>query len=1672
MKVSWNKKLNELCEEYTEKEIKNKLNRVRIRRNIKELIESFLRQIEEHSAENKFIENLRSFVEEYYVSNIAGLFKGELREFALFLLGEEWTELLDIYMHLESRSPYTRGYERRSQRSVNPFLHIDSELFMVLRSFFILRATGLSTEEILDIERIVGKPREYGCGVDIQYWLTAKIANGDVRCINYLKDAMMLENNTQWLGFEHFKAIAKSADKELLEMEGKLLLAARLQEGLRQAIIETIDEGAPESFKYILKIVLENNLQRYASIRRGIAVTTGLGEEAAPDRITDKFLNLIYTYISNIREAYKALESDDAMKVYLGLWAIGFYDVDELEDIVLPMISEAPSYKVCAAMLMVQATMSNRIYIRTSARAIKERIDDHRIVSSAISLYLSDGMFYVNLYGEPNKLPPLEWFFDSREEAEKDFENLSSLFSNMKSTEIFEPFVFPWLQSTLTKGIVAEKICKIALLLQDNGYIDRALHFLDAIPADDRAGYLKHLLKFPLSTEQLKFAVSAMTDRSRETSEAACRIVERLHEEKKLTAMDYLTLEEHLRLKSAKMRQTVIRILRSLPDFEALSAVNNLINDNNAERRLAGLDIIKNWTEEEGKENLVEWITPELGSIKNPSNKEKILIDSIIGNINDFSEATGDSGIEVTYSASELYVPGSSFKPEIKKCGEKNLWRYVTFEDKEEPLRLMKSLMSLIETNSDLEVRLPGGNIERIGNYVCINGLEKGLGALGYPEIWRGYYENEVRNPLNMLKLYYSLYRINENLDLFKKPIKKILGKQFITDDLGKLTESVYFRNAYDIVSKLFEEYCGVEEIWEVSVKVLSEYAANASEEDCVKEKTERYYTYPLTRIYEVFPINIFSRLLKDHWKKLPDNLFIRGFLARYELYRKGGYLPGGELKYLFPLDPNEFIRAWHLGVLSDSDIWREMMSRDDSDLLVRAFTKRFPGAENRYSYGKPEIVLEGDELMLVDKAIDRMLDTELKRGDTRTQYSHIVRSICAVRGMGYYIRILKALGNDRLYFDRYVYQYCSSSVRGFEKGNVLSYLLSVCYPDSDASPDKLREVAFENGIEEMRLVEAAMFSPRWLEITEDAIGWKGLTSAAYYFLAHTAEYLTETERSHIERYSSIAPQDFADGAFDNLWFKEIYESLGEKRFNAVYKAARFISQNNRHSRSRKLADAFLGKMRAEDVMTEINAKRNKDFVVALGLIPLGSDPIAEIRARYDFLNDFLKESKKFGSQRQASEKRAVTLALDNLARTAGFGDSTRLMWSMEADLVKEISEYLIPKELDDLRLNISIGEGVPAIIVEKDGKKLKSIPSRIKKESYFIELKNVVGRLKDQHVRGRTLLEQAMTENSEFTSEEIAGLSENPVIWSMLSNLVLVKDENIFGFMDSDGRSIVTQDGEIIGLADNDKLRIAHPYDLYKAGVWGSFQRIIFDKKICQPFRQVFRELYIATDEEKPSSVSLRYSGNQIMPGRASALLKKRGWTVDYENGLEKVSYHGDVIAVLYAMADWFSPSDIEAPTLEYVSFYNRRDFNEKKISEIDPIVFSEIMRDVDLAVSVAHVGGVDPETSHSTIEMRTAIVEHSLPLLGIKNVSISGNFVKVAGKLGNYNVHLGSGVIHIEGGKNIAVIPVHSQSRGKIFMPFLDEDPKTAEIITKIMMFSHDDKIKDPTILSQIKN
>ena len=323
------------------------------------------------------------------------------------------------------------------------------------------------------------------------------------------------------------------------------------------------------------------------------------------------------------------------------------------------------------------------------------------------------------------------------------------------------------------------------------------------------------------------------------------------------------------------------------------------------------------------------------------------------------------------------------------------------------------------------------------------------------------------------------------------------------------------------------------------------------------------------------------------------------------------------------------------------------------------------------------------------------------------------------------------------------------------------------------------------------------------------------------------------------------------------------------------------------------------------------------------------------------------------------------------------------------------------------------------------------------------------------------------MEEQTVWHAEELQTLLQNPVAAPVISRLVFAR-EGRFGFMRNAG--LETAAGELLPLRSDDVLTVAHPFMLWRAKVWQDYQTYCFRERVIQPFKQIFRELYVKTAEEQDALHSLRYAGNQIQPKKTVACLKSRRWIADVENGLQKVFYQENLVASIFAMADWFSPAEIEAPTLEYVAFFDRKTGAPKQISEVPDVLFSEVMRDVDMAVSVAHAGGVDPETSHSTVEMRAALLSLSMPLLKITNVTVSGSHAHIEGSRADYTVHLGSGVVHVKGGTMLNILPVHSQHRGRIFLPFADDDPKTAEILSKILLLSEDSKLKDPSILSQI--
>lgn len=105
------------------------------------------------------------------------------------------------------------------------------------------------------------------------------------------------------------------------------------------------------------------------------------------------------------------------------------------------------------------------------------------------------------------------------------------------------------------------------------------------------------------------------------------------------------------------------------------------------------------------------------------------------------------------------------------------------------------------------------------------------------------------------------------------------------------------------------------------------------------------------------------------------------------------------------------------------------------------------------------------------------------------------------------------------------------------------------------------------------------------------------------------------------------------------------------------------------------------------------------------------------------------------------------------------------------------------------------------------------------------------------------------------------------------------------------------------------------------------------------------------------------------------------------------------------------------------------------------------------------------------STLEMRAALVQETANLLKLHNVEVDGNRARVKGQLGTYSVHLGSGIVHRYPGYALCIIPVDAQQRGRLFLPFADDDPKTAEVISKVVMLANDNKIRDPSILEQIR-
>ncbi|WP_335940570.1 DUF4132 domain-containing protein [Fusobacterium polymorphum] len=1637
------------------------------------------------------------------------------------LIGKKFLKVfLDISKNT-IKYPFSRGYDRRMVRSSSYYNHINFlfELFEDLVDLNFLN---------LDIVTVVkGEYDNDGIyGLYNPYLIAYEIDNKNKELIDLIKGALGSQKSKIDLNYSIMQAIFISNNKELLELTGKLLLAAKLQEGVRQEICENMDRGLQENFEYMFKIIYDNNLIRFSSVKRALATWTGLTRDESDDisKFGKKELEIINKLIANPKYEDELLKSDDNVEVYLGLWNKSTRDIKYSVE-AMEKLLKSSKYHIKLLISYYLDIIENKDYQREIAKkVIKEYGKDNKNIIEILACYLDFiiGYIYPSHFKNDIKSGKLnsKTYFKDKKEALEFFDILENAFSLMKEkSKVFDPCIFPWNIESIDTEKISTVLLFIAILYPDDILKNKVMGYIKEIDTWNRGRFLEVLFEKPSNKEQRDFIITMLSDRTN-AGVTAYEIVKNNN----LTKEYPREIEDLLRLKNADTRKNLIDLLMSQDKKELLISIDNLVSAKNENKRLAGLDILNLANSKQkplyDKKEVKNLVT----KISSPTDAEKILIENLSDKKKKESENTlsklynTEYKLDLAYEIKEVTKSSKTIKKNKKDEyiieNTLNIKKIFT-KSTDELFKIVKKLSELYVKNEDYEymsfynkeyvLLRDTFQITKDVSNVPYNERQK---LANYPleDIWKDFYKKEIKNFPTLWQLHTLLsrgYNNNSDPDTIKEYqdfYKKILDVD-ITELRTKLKEAnlkyIFSENYYndtgfvlEIISMLYKEYSKENEAYLFEIgKMFTSYALENFEIKDIVEKREKYNKdiYYNVNIYNRNSgiYYLFAKAVIDYLDFYTDEKsFSESFILRYNLDEKINKYCNENLKDFEIqgstkiLGLRNYAIAINLKIAEKDLIYKYVLELDNEvakEINVHGFSE-LDGFMNNYrnilAKKEDKRIATLNQFMLNDalkviydegrKIVDYVVQNELKRGDSPTIYSKSLHKIYRIESIDYLVQILQALGKETL--DRTSYYWGGDD----SKKAVLSHLLKVCYPTEKDNSKELAKKLKGTDITEQRLVEVAMYASQWLEIIESYLGWKGLVSGCYYFQAHMSD-VDKNKEGLIAKYTPISINDLRDGAFDIDWFKSAYKELGEKKFEMLYDSAKYISDGAKHSRARMFADAVNGKLNLKETEKKIEDKRNKDLVASYSLIPLLKDKQKDALHRYQFLQKFLKDSKQFGAQRRASEAKAVNISLENLSRNMGYSDVTRLIWNMETALINEMKEYFVPKKLDDVDVYIKIDDlGQSEIIYEKAGKELKSLPTKLKKDKYIEAIKEVHKNLKEQYRRSRKMLEEAMEDGIEFYGYEIENLMTNPVIAPILKSLIFKMGNDLGYYVD---KKLKSAKKKSVAVKDDSLLKIAHCFDLFESGEWATYQKDIFDRELRQPFKQVFRELYVKTVDEKGRDKSLRYAGHQVQPAKTVALLKTRRWIIDGQEGLEKVYYKKNIIAKIFALADWFSPADIEAPTLEEVQFFDRKTFKPILIDDVPDLIFTEVMRDLDLVVSVAHIGDVDPEASHSTIEMRKAIIEFNCKLFKLKNVTFTENHALIKGERAEYSIHLGSGLIHQKAGSAINVLPVHSQHRGRVFLPFIDDDPKTAEIMAKVLLFAQDDKIKDVFILEQIK-
>jgi hypothetical protein len=1478
-------------------------------------------------------------------------------------------------------------------------------------------------------------------------------------------------------------ALLSSSRQEGWELIEKTLLAAQRQEGLRQAILDSMDSAHPEAFRRMLRLIVEHKMVRFSSVVRQLDEWFGLQWSSQAAKKVNDTIELLADLLEKPAMRKSALSGDDPERAYFALWSISFENAEaSIKPAEKLLDHQNPEFRFAGILHLTRIRLPD-----CEKGRLKALQDDNRHVATIALTKLTLG----------NERQPATKGTD----VEACFSAIERLVERMpQKKELLNPLIWPWTEREVSQSEIASKL------------ITTSISPLRIVPHMKYFDPRQRAMVVRLLGEQEKWNAQTRGTLLEMAGDAAGDV--------RRNAIDYLAkaklndaeikiLEGNLKRTTNDLRNGIVGIINALPDKRAQASAERLLASDNKNQRLAGLEIIRLLAESNRDrskciEMISKWRDSRKKMLKSEESQVKAILDS------DRVELSLDDALG-------LMNPDGRSKPIVPKCKSVQLPSPSIAE-------ILKSLDNLVHIHREEKYEFEDA-------YGTAGEALLGEAAYRFPypfdqqnskvdlplrEIWETWLRDRPANcrdsdGMELVRTFLMLEMLDgwpDARESFKEIQKTYEGFQAI--EKAVLGDMAQPDHKYDMVVKRVVAWLFVlnlsEAEFDFCLDLLETICAMVPRQaaESLDRETMLANENPYDRPADWRELQILKTLVSSirYIVNLPHFTPTSQQDKRYWQLLHWLDEPSPGCKRFRP-DSAILNQAYLGGHATIDDVADHLLGPDretryygQSYGLLEDLTARSPTKRVRGLFERPEIS------ELVSNAVSRILDIELARGETATAASNAAISVSAFRGIDTLIRLLSAIGNDGFKkLSGWRENVCDNRLA------TLTKMVSKTYPsENDTHADFISQMrsAVKTGIfPEERILQLAFLAPQWTKQVEATMKWDGFAEGLYWYMAHmryvwgmtegleqeddsdekatngeevnnkSPERMSRWQRLILER-TPLTTQDRNEGAIDVSWFHRTYKQLTPKRWEAMSTAARFAATPAQARRAKMIADVLLGKTPRKKLIDGIRKRNLKENVRLLGLLPLakGAKRDKDLAERYEVLNEYQRYANSLSSMSKPDALRAVEIGLQNLASTAGYADPIRLQWALEAESTKDLADGLLVVSNGDVSLTLGLDErSEPKLMITRGDKLLKSLPKSVANDKKFVELRERSRQLKQQSSRMRRSLEAAMCRGDKFTGAELMQLADHSILWPQLSRLILI-GEGIAGYPEKRGKVLRDFSGKLEPVKKNEQIRIAHPHDLLQLKSWDKWQHECFAAERLQPFKQVFRELYVVTSQEKKDNTfSARYAGHQVQPRQATALWGSRGWSAN-EYGEVFKTYHNEAINVSMSFNHGFTtPLEVEGLTIENVSFHSRDTHEPIPLTSVPPRIFSETMRDVDLVVSVAHAGGIDPEASASTVEMRANLLRETCQLLNLKNVKIKDSRVLIQGELSEYSVHLGSGIVHRMPGGSICLVPVHSQHRGRLFLPFADDDPRTAEVVSKTLMLARDDEITDPIILEQLR-